>query len=154
MKTLISSGAAFVIVILLLALSLRHFHHSKGPNIHQASTAEVRVMSDAEVRKAFTGNWVLQGSTWDQLVLHSKGTFTKRLRSGSTSDAKQWLYEGTWSVKDAFLTLTITRAFTRNTTDSEPAGSVDQFLVIGLDRTQLALKKDGVKTYYSRLDVN
>jgi len=150
MKKLIIIGISLVILILLVALSLPHFRHSSGPDIHKASTADVRTMSDAEVRKIFTGDWVPQGSTWGGLVLHSKGSFTKRLRSDSTSDAKQWLYEGTWAVKDAFLTLTITNAVTRNTADSEPVGSIDQFMIVKVDQSQLVLQKDGVKTYFSR----
>ena len=150
MKTLIVIGVSLVILILLVVLSLPHFQHSRGPDIHKVSGADVRTMSDAEVRKVFTGNWVPQGSTWGGLTLHSKGSFTKRLRSDSTSDAKQWLYEGTWAVKDAFLTLTITNAVTRNTTNSEPVGSIDQFMIVKADRSQLVLQKDGVKTYFTR----
>jgi hypothetical protein len=150
MKKLIIIGIGLLILILLVALSLQHFRHSSGTDIHIVSGADVRAMSDAEVRKVFTGNWVPQDSTWGGLVLHSSGSFTKRLGSVATSEAKQWLYEGTWDVKEAFLTLTITNAVARNTTDIESVGSIDQFMIIKVDRSQLVLQKDGVKTYFSR----
>ncbi|MDR3409498.1 MAG: hypothetical protein P4N59_02975 [Negativicutes bacterium] len=150
MKTLIIIAVSLVMLILVAVLTLPHFKHSSGPDIHKASTADVRAMSDAKVRKVFTGDWVPQGSTWGGLTLHSSGRFTKRLGSVATSDAKQWLYEGTWAVKDMFLTLTITNAVTRNTTDSEPVGSIDQFMIVKVDQSQLVLQKEGVKTYFSR----
>ena len=150
MKKLIIIGTTLVILILLVVLSLSHFQHSSGQDIHKASTADVRAMSDAEIRKVFTGNWAPQGSTFGELVLLSKGSFTKRLRSDSTSAAKQWLYEGTWAVKDVFLTLAITNAVTRNTTDGEPVGRIDQFMIVKVDQSQLVLQKDDVKTYFSR----
>lgn len=150
MKKLIVIGVSLAILILLVVLALPHFKHSSGPDIHQSSASDIRTMTDAEVRKVFTGNWVPQDSTGGGLTLHSKGSFTKRQRSDSTSDAKQWLYEGTWAVKDVFLTLTITNAITRNTADSEPVGSIDQFMIVKVDQSQLVLQKDGVKTFFSR----
>ena len=150
MKKLIVVGIGLAMLMLLVALWLQHPRHSSGPDIHMARGADVRAMSAAEVRKVFTGNWAPQGSTMGELVLHSKGSFTKRLRSDSTSEAKQWLYEGTWSVKDEFLTLTITNADARNTPDIEPIGTTDQFLIIKVDQSHLVLQKDGVQTYFSR----
>src|ERR1019366_3675225 len=139
MKRFSIIGISLVILILLVALSWHHFRHSGG--------VDYRTMSDAGVRKLFTGNWAHQDSSWGGLGLHSKGNFSNRLRSDSPSGTKEWLYEGTWGVKDEFLTLTITNAIARNTTDSEPIGSVDRFTIIKMDGSHLALETDGVKTY-------
>jgi len=150
MKKLIVVGISLAMLLLLVALCLEHPRHSSGPDVHMARGADVRAMSAAEVRKVFTGNWAAQGSTMGELVLHSKGSFSKRLRSDSTSESKQWLYEGTWNVKDEFLTLTVTNAVARRTLDIEPIGSTEQFMIIEVDQSHLVLQKDGAKTYFSR----
>ena len=147
MKKLIIIGSIVAIVVLIFVLL---FHRS-----HRPSQAEIRTMTVAQIRELFTGNW-MQEDSMGSLVLHSRGRFTRRIfgrkiQQDSIPDGtSQWLYEGTWDVKDGVLVLSISNAVARNTTNVEANGSVDNFRVSKVDGSHLVLEKDGVTTYFHR----
>src|SRR5579883_1704955 len=99
--------------------------------------------------KLIAGNWVQQDSL-GSLVLRPGGKFHWRIYSqkvqndGIPEDAAQWLYEGTWDVKDGSLVLSISFANARNTTNVEPVGTVDKFRVITVDPGNLEMEREGV----------
>ena len=135
MKKFVIIGSIVAIVILIIALL---FRHSQRPN-----------------HKLLSGNWMQQDSL-GALVLRPGGKYNWRMYSQKIQHdaipegASQWLYEGTWDVKDGALALSISNAVTRNTTAFEPVGSVDSFRVSKVDISHLVLEKDGAKIYFSR----
>jgi hypothetical protein len=140
MKKLVVIGLGIVILLSLLLLWRHHVRSSSGVDVSQ--------MSDAEVTKMFTGNWVNKGS-WEQLILHSKRSFTDRLRPDSTTST-ECLYEGVWDVKDGFLSLTITNAITRIDTNIKSIGSIDRFRIVQVDTNALVLEKSSSTNYFER----
>ena len=140
MKKLIVIGLGIAVLLLLLLL-WRHHARPSG-------SVDVRQMSDAEVQKMFTGNWVNQGS-WEQLILHSKRSFSDRLRPDSTI-ITECLYGGSWDVKDGFLSLTITNAITRINTNIKSVGGIDRFRIVQVDTKTLVLEKSGFTNYFAR----
>jgi hypothetical protein len=147
MKQSVIIGSIVAMVILILVLLYRHSH--------RPSQAEIRTMTMAQIRELFTGNW-LQEDSLGSLVLHSKGTFDRRIfgrkieQDSIPDGTSQWLYEGTWDVKDAVLVLSILNAVARNTTNVEASGSVDNFRVSKVDGSHLVLERNGITTYFHR----
>jgi hypothetical protein len=147
MKKLIIIGSIAAILFFVVLLFFR--------SSHGLGQAEIRAMAPAQIREVFTGNWMQQDSM-GSLVLHSSGRFDRRifdrkiLQDAIPDGTGQWLYEGTWDVRDGSLALNISNAVTRNTTTAEPVGSVDSFRVSKADISHLVLEKDGVKVYFCR----
>jgi hypothetical protein len=139
MKKIVIVGSIVAIVILSMALL---FHHSQRPS-HQL----------------LSGTWMQQDSL-GALVLRPGGKYhwsmySQKIQHDSEhdwipKDASQWLYEGTWDLKDRVLVLNITFADARNTTNVEVVGAVDNYRVIKVDGIKLAIEKDGVTTDFHR----
>ena len=135
MKKLVIIGSMVSIIILIIALLLRH---SQGPSY-----------------KLLAGTWVQQDSL-GTLVLRPAGKYNWRMYSDPIQHdaipdgAGQWLYDGTWDVKDGVLVLSISFANARNSANVEPVGTVDRFRVIKFDDYHLELEKEGVTTDFHR----
>ena len=112
-------------------------------------------MTVAQIRELFTGNW-LQEDSLGSLVLHSRGTFTRRIydrkiqQDSIPEGTSQWLYEGAWDVKDGVLVLSISHAVARNTANIEANGSIDNFRVSKVDGSHLVLERNGITIYFHR----
>jgi hypothetical protein len=147
MKQSVIIGSIVAIVVLIVVLMYRHSH--------RPSQAEIRTITVAQIRALFTGNWFQQDSL-GLLVLHSRGTFDRRIfgrkieQDSIPDGTSQWLYEGTWDVKDGVLVLSISNAVARNTTNVEANGSVDNFRVSQVDGSHLVLERNGSTTYFHR----
>jgi hypothetical protein len=156
MKQSVIIGSIVAMVILIFVLLYRH---SDRP-----SQAEIRTMTVAQIRELFHGNWAQEDSL-GSLVLHSRGTFTRRIygrkiQQDSLPDGtsqysipdgtSQWTYGGTWDVKVGVLVLSISNAVARNTTNVEANGSVDNFRVSKVDGSHLVLERNGITTYFHR----
>ena len=147
MKKLVIIGSIVAIAILIIALLFRGSHFS--------SQAEIRTMTVAQIHQLLSGDWVQEDSL-GSLVLRPKGEYhwtmySQRIQHDAIpKDASQWLYEGTWEVKDGVLVLSISFANSRNTTNVEAVGTVDNYRVVKVDASKLALEKDGVTTDFHR----
>src|SRR5580704_9683109 len=112
MKQFVIIGSIVAIVILSMALL---FHHSQRPS-----------------HKLLAGTWMQQDSL-GALALRPGGKYhwimySQRIQHDSKHDwipmdASQWLYEGTWDIKDRLLVLSIAFTNSRNTTNVEAVGT-------------------------------
>ena len=121
-----------ILIIVLL------FRHSRPPS-----------------HELLAGTWIQQDSL-GALVLRPGGKFHWRMYSQRVQNeaipegAGQWLYEGTWDVKDGLLILSISSANARNATNVEAAGTIDRFRVVTVDPRNLEMEKEGVTTRFHR----
>jgi hypothetical protein len=100
---------------------------------------------DALLHKQLTGTWVRGDS--GVMTINSDGSFHSRWTNTLTNTTKEWIYDGTWDVRDGFLITTTMKSEARNTTNSEAIGSVDHFTIIRVDATHLVTELTGEKDF-------
>ena len=103
---------------------------------------------DASLHKQLVGTWARGDS--GVLTIDLDGSFQSRWTTVLTNVTKEWLYAGTWNVRDGFLISTVTNSETRNSTNSEAVGSVDRFRIISIDSSHLVNGIGGVTNYLER----
>jgi hypothetical protein len=95
---------------------------------------------DAKLRKEIAGAWTHEDSdSSGVMILASDSSFKSKWTLAFSNTAREWTCEGTWIVKDGFLVATITNSTAKNSTHTEPVGSIDRLKIIAFDGHHLGL---------------
>ena len=92
---------------------------------------------DASVHDRIIGSWVHGDS--GEITLLPNGSFHSKWTIALTNVTQEWIYDGTWGVKEGVLISTVTNSSANNTTNSQAIGSIDRFKIIQLDSIHLAI---------------
>jgi hypothetical protein len=103
---------------------------------------------DTSLQKQLNGTWARGDS--GVMTVNSDGSFHSRWTGALTNATKEWIYDGTWEVRDRFLITTVTKSEARNTTNSEAVGSIDRFTIVRVDDTHLVTELGGLTNYFER----
>ena len=103
---------------------------------------------DAKVRQQLLGTW--QKPDGGQITLQADGSFHSHWTLSLTNTPKEWLYDGTWSIKDNSVRLAITNAGARNTTNFEAIGTIEHWKIIQLDEKRLTIANTNQTNSFER----
>ena len=92
---------------------------------------------ETELREQVTGTW-MRGDDFE-MTLAADGTFISRW----TLPAKSVVYQGTWKVQSDRVVSTITNCIAQGTTNVQPSGTVDHWVIVRTGPSELIWSNDG-----------
>ncbi len=84
------------------------------------------------------------------MTLVSNGRFQSKWAMTFSNITREWTYEGTWAVTNGVLISMITKSESKDTTNSEPVGYVDQWKIIQVDDSHLVLANGSETNLFER----
>ena len=92
---------------------------------------------DTKLRDQITGTWAREDTY--QTTLAADGSFISQW----TLPTKTLIYQGTWKIQDGGVVSTVTNCIAQGTTNFQAVGSVDRWVIVRLDRSDLVWSNDG-----------
>ena len=99
---------------------------------------------ETAIHKQLTGKWAR--GNFGEITYDSDGRFHSRW----SNPTEEWLYEGTWDVRNGFIITKITKSEARGSTNFESVGSVDRIKIAIIDGGHLGIVANGSTNYFER----
>ena len=92
---------------------------------------------DTKLRDHVVGTWTREDTL--QLTFAADGSFTTQW----TFPTKTLTYQGTWRVQEGGVVSTITNCIARGITNFQAVGTVERWVIVRLDRSDLVWSNEG-----------